>query len=39
MKLKETFFDKALGKWIYVINQGEKTFRAVKCQMCGNIFY
>ena len=39
MELQETFSDKALGKLIYVINHMEKTFGAVKCQICGNIFY
>ena len=39
MELQETFSDKALGKLTYVITHVEKTFRAVKCQMCGNIFY
>ena len=38
MELQESFSDKALGKWIYVINHVEKTFRAVKCQMCGIFF-
>ena len=33
-----TFMCVALANWIYVIIQVEKTFRAVQCQRCGNIF-
>ena len=38
MECKEMFSNKALANWIYVIIHVEKTFRAVKCQMFGNIF-
>ena len=38
MEHHETFLEKALANWIYVIFKVERTLREVQCQMCGKVF-